>query len=226
MHRPLSLGRKKSALVLIDLQEEHRKDDRFLVAGLDGVLGNAARLLNTARAAGWPVVHAAYIRDFNEAPRRPFEPVQADGTPFFSVPGDWTGICPEVAPRADEVVVHKNDASCFTNSEFQRVLAAQNVEWIVVTGVWTEACVAATVRDAASNGFRVLLVKDACGSGTRAMHRSAVIHTANRIYGGGVTDTATACALMQGETKDVWQLVGSTPLRFDVENMDEVYASL
>ena len=36
-------------------------------------------------------------------------------------------------------------------------------------GVWTEACVDATVKAALKLGFRVALVKDACGSGSAAV---------------------------------------------------------
>ena len=226
MHRPLSFSGTRAALVLVDLQEEHRKDERFLVSGYDAVLAGAARLIKAARGADWPILHAAYVRDFSVSAARPFEPVQPGGAPYFSAPGDWTEICSEVAPLSGERVIHKNDASCFASAEFEGALKAMDVEWIVLAGVWTEACVAATLRDAQTRGYRVLLAKDACGSGTEAMHRSALIHLANRIYGGGVADCETLSALIGGQTRDVWQLVGSTPLRFDLDTMDEVYASL
>ena len=69
-------------------------------------------------------------------------------------------------------------------------------------------------------------MKDACGSGTGAMHRSAVIHLANRLYGGAIAASEDAATLIQGGTRALWQLQGSAPLRFDTDTMDEVYASL
>ena len=72
---------------------------------------------------------------------------------------------------------------------------------MVIAGVWTEACVAATVRDAIAPGIHVLLVKDACGSGTVAMHKMAILNLANRLYGGAVADTERACDLMAGEKR-------------------------
>ena len=58
------------------------------------------------------------------------------------------------------------------------------------------------MRDAIAHGFRVLLVKDACGSGTEAMHQTGILNLANRLYGGAVADTAKACRLFAGETAE------------------------
>ena len=92
--------------------------------------------------------------------------------------------------------------------------------------MWTEACIDATVKDAVASGFRVLLVKDACGSGSAAMHQTGILNLANRLYGGAVTDTDGACRLLAGETVTVWQVEGSVPLRFTFENAAALYAEL
>ena len=225
MHQPLKLPAGRVALVLVDLQEEHRQDPRYLVESYDRVLGNAARLMAAARSSGVPVIHAAYVRDFDDVPPRPFEPV-ANGAPVFSVRGDGTKICAEVEPAGGETVIEKNDASCFVAQEFEAEIAKLAPDWLVVAGVWTEACIAATVRDAVAQGLRVLLVKDACGSGTESMHQSALIHLANRLYGGAISDMENTVDLLLGREKQAWQLVGSTPLRFSADTMNEVYSSL
>lgn len=226
MHRPLCLPEGRTALVLIDLQEEHRQDERFLVAGYTAILANASTLLRAARASKMPILHAAYVRDFSVEPPRPLEPAEKGGGPLFSVRGAGTEICAEVAPLDGEPVFEKNDASCFSHAGFTREAADLALQWLVIAGVWTEACVAATVRDAMAAGIRVLLVKDACGSGTEAMHRSALIHIANRLYGGGIAATGDAEALLAGGTRSIWQVKGSVPLRFDAGTMDEVYAAI
>ena len=92
--------------------------------------------------------------------------------------------------------------------------------------MWTEACIDASVKQAVDLGFRVILVKDACGSGSAAMHQTGILNLANRLYGGAVTDTAGACRLMAGETVDVWMVEGSVPLRFSYDNAAELYDEL
>jgi nicotinamidase-related amidase len=223
---PISLKRGAVAAVFIDLQEEHRKDRRYLVEGFGGIIANAQRLQAAARASGVPLYHFAYIVDL-DAQERPFHPLDETGKSAFSDKDDpLTAICAEVAPRPGETMVIKAQASAFRDGPAAREIRARGIEGLVVAGVWTEACIDATVRDAVSLGFRVLLVKDACGSGSAAMHQTAILNLANRLYGGAVTDTDGACRLLAGESVEVWQVEGSVPLRFTYENAAQLYAEL
>lgn len=226
MRKPLKIERAKVASLFVDFQEEHRHDERYLVAGYETILANAGRLQAAARRNGIPVVHCAYIVDLDD-PARPFHPVGPDGRSAFSDKDDpLTAICPEVAPTASERMLVKNGASAFGKSPLIAELRREGVEWLVIAGVWTEACVDATVKDAIELGLRVLLVKDACGSGSPSMHQTAVLNLANRLYGGAVVDAQTACALFDGDTVEAWQVEGAVPLRFTFENATDLYREL
>ncbi|MER8394518.1 isochorismatase family protein [Mesorhizobium sp. M1340] len=225
MKSPISIKSGKAAAVFIDLQEEHRRDKRYLVEGYGDILANVQRLQAAARANHVPLYHWAYVVDVATA--RPFHPVETNGKSAFSDKDDpLTAICPEVAPAAGETMMVKTQASAFGGGPAAGRLKADGIEWLVVAGVWTEACIDATVKDAVALGFRVLLVKDACGSGSTAMHQTAILNLANRLYGGAVTTTAAACRLLAGETVDAWQVEGSVPLRFSYENAARLYAEL
>ncbi|SJM31432.1 isochorismatase family protein [Mesorhizobium delmotii] len=226
MKTHISIKRGTAAAVFVDLQEEHRQDKRYLVEGFADILANVQRLQAAARANDVLLYHSAYIVDLTREARR-FHPVDANGRSAFSDKDDpLTAICPEVAPVAGEMMLVKTEASAFGAGPAAGRLKAEGIEWLVVAGVWTEACIDATVRDAVSSGFRVLLVKDACGSGSTAMHQTAILNLANRLYGGAVTTTDGACRLMAGETVDAWQVVGSVPLRFTYENAARLYDEL
>ncbi|RWE97371.1 isochorismatase family protein [Mesorhizobium sp.] len=222
MKTAISIERGTAAAVFVDLQEEHRQDKRYLVEGFGDILANVQRLQATARANDVLLYHSAYIVDLTREARR-FHPVDANGRSAFSDKDDpLTAICPEVAPVAGEMMLVKTEASAFGAGPAGGRLKAKGIEWLVVAGVWTEACIDATVRDAVSSGFRVLLVKDACGSGSTAMHQTA----SNRLYGGAVTTTDGACRLMAGQTVDAWQVQGSVPIRFTYENAAQLYDEL
>ncbi|TIP84460.1 MAG: isochorismatase family protein, partial [Mesorhizobium sp.] len=168
MKGPVSIERGTVAAVFVDLQEEHRQDKRYLVEGFADILANVQRLQAAARANDVLLYHSAYIVDLTREARR-FHPVDANGRSAFSDKDDpLTAICPEVAPLAGEMMLVKTEASAFGAGPAAGRLKAEGIEWLVVAGVWTEACIDATVRDAVSSGFRVLLVKDACGSGSTA----------------------------------------------------------
>lgn len=227
MKQALSIPREKSAAVFIDLQEEHRGDPASRVEGYETILANAARLQAAAREAGLALFHFAYVVDLERGLPRPFHPVTADGASAFSDKNDpLSAICHEVAPAGNEKLSIKSAASAFRDGTFEPKLRERGIEWLILCGVWTEACVDATVKDAVERGFRVLLVKDACGSGTAMMHQTGVLNLANRLYGGAVIDTARACRLIAGESVDAWRVEGVVPLRYDLGNASALYGQL
>lgn len=226
MKAPLAIGRGKVAAVFVDLQEEHRQDRRYLVEGYAALLDKVRAIQAAARRNDAALYHFAYVVDPQD-PADTFHPKLADGTAAFSNKGHpWTEICREVAPINGERLIVKTEASAFGAASPAAELKQQGIEWVVVAGVWTEACIDATVKDAVRAGFRVLLVKDACASGSEAMHQTAILNLANRLYGGAVTDTEGACRLLDGEAAEVWMLEGSTPLRFTYANAADLYREL
>ncbi len=107
MKTPISIRRGTVAAVFIDLQEEHRKDKRYLVEGFADILANVQRLQEAARRNFVPLYHWAYIVDLAEA--RPFHPLDESGKSAFSDKDDpLTAICREVAPRSDEATLVKH----------------------------------------------------------------------------------------------------------------------
>jgi nicotinamidase-related amidase len=221
------IDRGRCALLLVDLQEEQRVNPHYPVAGFEKVIANARELLAGAREAKVRIFHAAYRRDFDLLPQRPFEPLAADGRPAFSDKASpLTAICREVQPAEGEQVIYKNDASAFSEPALGAALRQAKIEWLILAGVWSEACVAASVRDAIASGLRVLLVKDACGSGTETMHQTAILHIANRLYGGAVADTARALALMRGEQAEIWMPDRPVPILFNYVDASRHYDRL
>lgn len=223
MKRPLAVAPAKSAVLLLDLQEEHRKDGRYLVAGYQSVLSGAQRLLKAARAARVPVYHAAYVADIDDLRR--YNP--RTNSTFGNLGDPLSAICGEVTPRADETLVIKSESNVFNSKTgFGPDLTSRGIEWLYVAGVWTEACVDVAVKAAMAIGLRVVLVKDACGSGSAAMHQTGILNLANRLAGGAVTDVTTAAQLLSGETASAWQVQGAVPLRYSFENAGDLYAAL
>jgi maleamate amidohydrolase len=227
MRRLLSIDPRRTALILVDLQKEQRHVPHYAVENFETVLSNARTLLQAARANALLTIHTAYRRDFEAVPPRPLEPLSPDGGPAFSDKSSpLTAICREVEPRSGEPVLFKNDASAFCEGELEPLLRPAAVEWLIVAGVWTEACVAATVRDAIARGIRVMLVKDACGSGTAAMHQTGILNLANRLSGGAVVNTATAARLIAGAEAEVWVPERPVPMLFGYGDAEKLYEML
>jgi len=226
MRQELAIDPAVSALICIDLQEEHRRDQRLLTVGYDRVIANVRRLQASARAHRIPVHHYAYVVDADADTTRAFHPRLPDGRSAFSDKDDpLSAICPEVAPQGDERLIVKTEASAF-GTGLGRELRQRGIEWLFVAGVWTEACVDATVKDALKLDFRVALVKDACASGSVAMHRTGILNLANRLYGGAVLTAEDACRLIGGEQADGWRPQGPVPIRYEAETIEALYDCL
>jgi maleamate amidohydrolase len=227
MHETLTLPQGKAALLLIDMQEEHRTDHRYLVHDYQAVVENCARLLKAARSHDLPVLHSVYLVDAGTDATRPFHPLGDDGRSAFSDAGAaGSQISPELAPLEREPIIVKRDASCFTAPALAEAIKRYAVDWLIVGGCWTEACVAATVKDGVERGIRILLVKDACGSGSRAMQETAILNIANRLYGGAVADTDRTVALIGGGAASVWRTALPVPIKFTYDSASRDYENL
>jgi nicotinamidase-related amidase len=111
----------------------------------DVLLDRAAALLRAARASGVPVVHVQHCAPPGEV----FE----EGAP------GWP-IAPRLMPGAGERTVRKRASNAFEGTELHDVLGALGARQVVVTGIQSEHCVAATCRGALRLGYGVRLAED------------------------------------------------------------------
>ena len=175
------------------------------VAGFDDVLANAPALARRRRgetqAAGLSCGLSARLR--MPARRGRSSPLPRTARrPSATRPIRSPRSAREVAPRRRRSRSSTRMMPApFAKATLQPLLAAARDEWLIVAGVWTEACVAATVRDAIAAG----LSRAARQGRLRQRHRGDAPDGASSI-----SPTASMavrsptqrrrCALMAGET--------------------------
>ncbi|WP_207782510.1 cysteine hydrolase [Phytoactinopolyspora limicola] len=95
-----------------------------------------------------------------------------------------TRLLNELTPSEDDIAVEKSVYSAYFpgSSPLPELLAARDVDTLVVAGAVTNVCVEATVRDASTQGLRVILAADACAA-RRDQDHNATLHTIYRSYG-------------------------------------------
>lgn len=166
----LALGRRP-AVLSIDLMRAYYDPASALCLPSTSSLEAAGRVVAAAREAAIPVVHTRTI----------FGPGGIDGGLFIrKVPalsmliGDnaMNAIMPQVAPRADELVLVKQYASAFFGTTLVSTLQANGIDTVVIVGVSTSGCVRATAVDALQYGVVAAVVRDAVGDRTDATHES------------------------------------------------------
>jgi nicotinamidase-related amidase len=141
----------KSALVLVDIQNDYFEGGLWPVAKMPEVSANAARLLDHARKSGSAVFHVRH-----EFP--------SDDAPFFRPGSAGAQIHPSVAPQPGEPVILKHRPNSFAATSLHDDLSAAGVTDLVVCGAMSQMCIDATVRAAADLGYAVTVAEDACGA--------------------------------------------------------------
>jgi maleamate amidohydrolase len=160
------------ALVVVDLCRAYTEPDGpFALPDVAGAVDANAQLLRAARDAGVPVVwtsvhYAADLSDGGWFVRKvPALEAFAEGAS-----GDWGEL--SLLPVVGEPVVEKQFASGFAGTGLAELLRGLEVDTVVVTGVSTSGCVRATATDALTEGFRPIVVADACADRSEELHRS------------------------------------------------------
>ena len=177
------------ALLVIDMMQAYFTDGSPLCLPDRSAVDGCARLLAAARAAGLPVLHT----------RVAYADSLADGGLFVrKIPalallteGSTLGkFESEVGPLPSETVVVKQYASAFFGTSLASTLLAAGVDTIIICGVSTSGCVRATATDALQHGFAPLVVPDACGDRTTAVHEANLYDLAAKYA--DLVDVATA----------------------------------
>ncbi|MBI2418754.1 MAG: cysteine hydrolase [Ignavibacteriales bacterium] len=139
----------KTALLLIDIQNDYFPDGSFPLPGAEAAGKNASAILQHFRETGQVVVHVQH------------HSVRADAA--FFIPGT-TGaeINHIVNPAIGEKVITKNFPNSFRGTTLLSYLHENLIERIIICGMMTHMCVDATLRAAKDFGFTCTLIADAC----------------------------------------------------------------
>jgi nicotinamidase-related amidase len=193
-HLPRILSPRSAALLVIDVQNDFCHED-----GLFGRLGmcmrdvqNAARsielLLPAARRAGVPVIFVAMEHDAstNSIAWTSRYPVPREDA---CVSGTWGAELYVVRPERGEPIVVKHRYSPFVGSNIEYLLRAFERNSLLVTGVATNICVEAVLRDGFNRDYDVVLVEDCAGAYSERAHQSTVENT--RAFLGRVVTSET-----------------------------------
>ncbi|MPM46272.1 Peroxyureidoacrylate/ureidoacrylate amidohydrolase RutB [bioreactor metagenome] len=153
---PISaLSTHTTALIVIDFQNEYF-NGRMPLPDADKALNNARTLIAWADENKLPVLHVQHI-----APA---------GSAVFATDGTTVQFHSLMQPRAQDLVVQKDNVSVFVGTDVDAQLRSRNVDTLVIAGLMTHACVAGAARDAAPRGYHVVVASDA--SATRDITRA------------------------------------------------------
>jgi nicotinamidase-related amidase len=141
----------KSAIILIDIQNDYFKGGRNELFQSERASENAGRAMDYYRSSGMPVYHVQHIST-------------REGATFFLPDTEGVEIHDSVRPMTGEQVFVKNVPNAFFNTGLADELIHKNIGKITICGMMSHMCIDTTVRAAREFGFKVTVLHDACAT--------------------------------------------------------------
>jgi maleamate amidohydrolase len=185
--RPVGFG-AKIGVVVVDFQRGFIEAE-FPMGGapmVDAAVRNTVPVIEAAKRAGLPVI--ACVNGY-DSPRA--APHWKAGAVFDLLRGSPSvELDPRIAAAGPDVTLMKSAPSIFFGTSAAAILTKERVDTVIVTGCITSGCIRASVIDAFSLGFRVMVPHDCVGDHDETAHAQNLKDVERRYA--DVIDAATA----------------------------------
>lgn len=179
-YQKAGLGRRigfgeRPAVVVVDFNKGCLAKDSPLppLMDLDDQVARTRALIDLARASDTLVIYTTlgpYREDMQDVGPLGFK---VPGLRIFTAGSPWAEIDERLEVRAEDYVIWKKWQSSFHGTDLSSILVHRQIDTLVVTGCVTSGCVRATVVDACTHGYRVIIPRECVGD------RTAEINDAN-----------------------------------------------
>ena len=181
----------RAVVVTVDVQNDFCHEDGFLgrlgapMGLIQAMVPRLARLLDTARERGVPVIHVISHHDeeyaspvVTEQKLRHGLPMERDGRPLRDAPyclkGTWGAELYGIEARPGEEIVVKHRYSGFKDTNLDLLLRSAGIQTVILTGVATNACVESTGRDVYMHDYYLVFVSDGTATTSPAAHEATL----------------------------------------------------
>jgi ureidoacrylate peracid hydrolase len=200
---PIRVSVEETAIVVIDMQNAYASRGGYVdlagfdISGAAGTIGQIAKVLETARAAGVLIVYLqnGWDPDYVEAggPGSPNwhksnalktmrDKPELQGKLLAKGGWDYALVDP-LAPREGDIVLAKTRYSAFFNSQLDSTLRARNIRNIVFVGIATNVCVESTLRDGFHLEYFGVMLEDATHHLGPDFIQAASVYNVEKFFG-------------------------------------------
>jgi ureidoacrylate peracid hydrolase len=200
---PIRVAVDETAVLVIDMQNAYASPGGYLdlagfeISGAAGVIAQSAKVLETARAAGMPVIYFQNGWDEN------YIEAGGPGSPNYHksnalktmrarpelegkllARGGWDYELVEgLAPQPGDIRLHKSRYSGFFNSQLDSVLRSRGIRNIVFVGIATNVCVESTLRDGFFLEYFGIMLEDATHQAGPEFVQKAAVYNIETFFG-------------------------------------------
>ncbi|UCV29702.1 cysteine hydrolase family protein [Ferribacterium limneticum] len=161
----------KSALIVIDLQNDYFPEGRFPLWNAEATLAKVEQAIGQAHTKGMPVILVQHVADASKGV-----------APFFNTGTPGVDIHPRILTAAPEApIVIKSFADSFHKTTLEETLAQLGVDELLVCGMMTQNCVTHTAISKAADKYKVSLLADCCTTVSEILHKIALNAVSTRL---------------------------------------------
>jgi ureidoacrylate peracid hydrolase len=199
----IRLAHDETAVIVIDMQNAYASPGGYLdlagfdISGAAGTIERIATVLDTARAAGLPVIYFqnGWDPDYVEA-GGPGSPNYHKSNALKTMRrrpelkgkllarGGWDyALVDRLKPRPGDIELHKTRYSGFFNSQLDSVLRARGIRNLVFVGIATNVCVESTLRDGFFLEYFGVMLEDATHQAGPPFVQQAAVYNIETFFG-------------------------------------------
>jgi nicotinamidase-related amidase len=154
-------------------------DFQNVIVGMVGeqgpaLLERAAKARAAAKKAGMAVMHVRVAfkdADYAAIPASNKGFSALAGRRFITEGSPEAEIHAALKPAADEEVFTKKRVGAFSTTNLGERLKARGIDTLILTGIATSGVVLSTLRDAADQDYRLMVIADCCADMDEEVHR-------------------------------------------------------
>lgn len=172
---------KRSALLIIDMEYGFfDKSSPLYVENSHEIVPNIKKILNLFRKKKLPVIfikreHRKSGVDIDKTRIKIFK----ENRGIISENDRSSEIIKELQPKNNEIIIIKKRWSAFFGTELDLILRRLNIKNLIITGVQTPNCIRATVFDALSYDYDVVVISDGTASNTTKIQKNNLFDMEN-----------------------------------------------
>lgn len=200
---PIRVAVAETAVVVVDMQNAYASPGGYLdlagfdIGGAPEVIGQCAKVVETARGAGMPVIYfqngwdAGYVEaggagspNWHKSNALKTMRARPELEGKLLARGGWDyDLVETLAPHAGDLVIAKTRYSGFFNSQFDSALRARGIRNLVFVGIATNVCVESTLRDGFHLEYFGVMLEDATHQAGPQFLQQAAVYNVETFFG-------------------------------------------
>jgi len=211
---PLEIDLKRTAVIIVDMQNAFVSRGGMVelwgndITPMQKAIPPTRKVIDAARAKNCKIIYIAHkyspdLQDsgipdspnwYKERALKSYRE-HPEWRDKLIISGTWgSEIVDELKPQMGEMVIIKLRFSAFSGTILDKVLRANEIKYLIFTGVTANTCVETSIRDAFHHDYFAVLISDATASNPPSL-KDATIQNVARCFGWVTTADHFAQAL-------------------------------